>query len=197
MHRPRQVLSQDNATYISKYVCTFATDSSTNHAVESGQSTITNRSSSFLSFHQESYVRQIVPSQCLAQPMAMSIDVVRYWGEQALSIMGQASRVAWYAWWHSHTYLVRWKIPTLTCSLSIGQPVYETGWVSSRLSSAGMCSSALMLWCKLASMGSRHYLRSSTLAVFAVVLMGSAHLMKLLRDFRRGKTPIWTLSGCI
>ena len=48
--------------------------------------------SSFLSFHQESYVRQIVPSQCLTQPMAMSLAVVRSWGEQAVSIMGQTSR---------------------------------------------------------------------------------------------------------
>ena len=47
---------------------------------------------SFLSFHQESYVGQIVPSQCLAQPMAMSLAVVRSWGEQAVSIMGQTSR---------------------------------------------------------------------------------------------------------
>ena len=49
-------------------------------------------SSSFLSFHQESYVRQIVPSQCLAQPMAMPLAVARSWGEQAVSIMGQTSR---------------------------------------------------------------------------------------------------------
>ena len=49
-------------------------------------------SSSCLSFHQESYVRQIVPSQCLAQPMAMPLAVARYWGEQAVSIMGQTSR---------------------------------------------------------------------------------------------------------
>ena len=45
-----------------------------------------------MSFHQESYVSQIVPSQCLAQPMAMSLDIVRSWGEQAVSIMGQTSR---------------------------------------------------------------------------------------------------------
>ena len=49
-------------------------------------------SSSFLSFHQESYVRQIVPSQCLEQSMAMSLAVARSWGEQAVSIMGQTSR---------------------------------------------------------------------------------------------------------
>ena len=45
-----------------------------------------------MSFHYESYVHQIVPSQCLAQPMAMSLAIVRSWGEQAVSIMGQNSR---------------------------------------------------------------------------------------------------------
>ena len=42
--------------------------------------------------HQESYVRQTVPSQCLAHPMAMPLAIVRSWGEQAVSIMGQTSR---------------------------------------------------------------------------------------------------------
>ena len=32
-------------------------------------------------------------------------------------------------------------------------------------------------------------------AAFAVVLMGSVHLMKLFRDFRRGTTPRYPLSG--
>ena len=49
-------------------------------------------SSSFVSFHHESYVSQIVLSKCLAQPMAMSLAVVRSWGDQAVSIMGQTSR---------------------------------------------------------------------------------------------------------
>ena len=49
-------------------------------------------SSLVLSFHQESYVCQIVSSQCLAQPMAMTLAVVRSWGEQAVSVMGQTSR---------------------------------------------------------------------------------------------------------
>ena len=48
-------------------------------------------SSSFLSFHHESQVGQIVPSQCLAQPMAMPLAIVRSWGEQAVFIMGQTS----------------------------------------------------------------------------------------------------------
>ncbi len=34
-------------------------------------------------------------------------------------------------------------------------------------------------------------------AAFAVVLMGSVHLMKLFRDFMRGTTPRYPLSGCI
>ena len=34
----------------------------------------------------------IVPSQCLAQPIAMSLAVVSSKGEQAVSIMGQTSR---------------------------------------------------------------------------------------------------------
>ena len=35
---------------------------------------------------------QIVPSKCLAQPMAMSLAVVRSWGEQAVFIIWQTSR---------------------------------------------------------------------------------------------------------
>ena len=35
---------------------------------------------------------QIVPSQCMAQPMAIPLAVVRSWVEQAVYIMGQTSR---------------------------------------------------------------------------------------------------------
>ena len=35
---------------------------------------------------------QIVPFQCLGQPMAMQLAIVMYWVEQAVSIMGQTSR---------------------------------------------------------------------------------------------------------
>ena len=59
---------------------------------------------------------------------------------------------------------------------------------------AGRCSSALMLRCTLASRGSSRSLHSSMRAAFAVVLMGSVHLMKLFRDFRRGTTPRCPLS---
>ena len=57
-----------------------------------GRHKATRSSSSFLSFHHESYVRQIVPSQCLAQPMAMPSAVVRSWGGQTVCIVGQTSR---------------------------------------------------------------------------------------------------------
>ena len=49
-------------------------------------------SSSFLSLHQESYGRQSVPSQWLAQPVAMPLAVVRSRGDQAVPIMEQTSR---------------------------------------------------------------------------------------------------------
>ena len=83
-------------------------------------------SSPFLSFHQESYVRQMVPSQCLAQPMAMPLAVSRSWGEQAVSIMGQTSRCC---------MLCLMPQSHVSCSLEnrhfnillTGQPVYATG----------------------------------------------------------------------
>ena len=62
---------------------------------------------------------------------------------------------------------------------------------------AGRCSSALMLRCTLASRGSSRSLHNSKRTAFAVVLMGSVHLMKLFRDFRRGTTPRCPLSGCL
>ena len=61
---------------------------------------------------------------------------------------------------------------------------------------AGRCSSALMLRCTLASRGSSRSLHSSMRA-FAVVLMGSVHLVKPFRDFRHGTTPRCPLSGCL
>ena len=50
------------------------------------------------------------------------------------SSWGRPVDVAWSAWCHSHKSLFRLNIPTLTCSLLTGQPVYATGWVPSRLS---------------------------------------------------------------
>ena len=152
-----------------------------------------------MSFHQESYVRQIVPSQCLAQPMAMSLAVVRYWGKQAVSIIGQTSRCC--------------LMPQSQVSCSLENPHFNMftldrpTCVRSRLSSfqvvqgfsapAGRCSSALMLRCTLMSRGSSRSLHSSKRAAFAVVLMGLVHVIKLFRDLRRGTTPICPLSGCL
>ena len=62
---------------------------------------------------------------------------------------------------------------------------------------AGRGSSALMLRCTLASRGSSRSLHSSMRSAFAVVLIGSVHLMKLFRDFRRGTTPRCPLSACL
>ena len=62
---------------------------------------------------------------------------------------------------------------------------------------AGRCSSALMLRCTLASRDSSRSLHNAMRAAFAVVLMGSVHMMKLFRDFRRDTTPRCPLSGCL
>ena len=62
---------------------------------------------------------------------------------------------------------------------------------------AGRCSSALMLRCTLASRGSSRSLHSSNRAAFAVVLMGLVHVIKLLRDLKRGTIPRCLLSGCL
>ena len=112
--------------------------------------------SSLLSFHQESYVRQTVPSQCLAQPMAMPLAIVRSWGEQAVSIMWQTSRCCMVC-----------LMPQSQISCSLENPHFNMftldrpTCVRSRLSAfhfvqgfsapAGRCSSALMLRCTLAS----------------------------------------------
>ena len=55
---------------------------------------------------------------------------------------------------------------------------------------AGRCSSVPMLKCTLASRGSNRSLHHNSMrAAFAVALVGSVHLTKLFRDFRRGTTP--------
>ena len=127
---------------------------------------IDRQSSSFLSFHQELYVRQIVPSQCLAQPMAMPLAVARSWGEQAVSIMGQTSRCCMVCLMpQSH----------VSCSLenphfsifTLDRPTCERNRlrafqvVQGFSAPAGRCSSGLMLRCTLASRGSSRSLHSS------------------------------------
>ena len=45
--------------------------------------------------------------------------------------------------------------------------------------------------------GSSRSLHNPMRAAFAVVLMGSVHLIKLFRDFRRDTTPRCPLGGCL
>ena len=119
-----------------------------------------------------------------------------------MSIMGQTSRCCMVCLMpQSH----------VSCSLenphfnmfTLDRPTCVRNWLSAfqvvQLFSApaGRCSSGLMLRCTLASRGSSRSLHSSIRAAFAVVLMGSVHLMKLFRDFRRGTTPRCPLSGCL
>ena len=112
-------------------------------------------------------VRQTVPSECLAQPMTMPLTIVRSWGEQAVSIMGQTSRCCMVC-----------LVPQsqVSCSLenhhfnmfTLDRPTC----VRNRLSAfqvvqgfsapAGRCSSALLLRFTLASRGSSISLHSST-----------------------------------
>ena len=142
------------------------------------------------------------PPQCLTQSMAMSLAVVRSWGEQAVSIMGQTSRCCMVC-----------LTPQSQVSCSLENPHFNMftldrpTCVRSRLSAfqvvqgfsapAGRCSSALMLRCTLASRGSSRSLHSSNRAAFAVVLMCLVNVIKLLRDLRRGTTPRCPLSGCL
>ena len=137
-------------------------------------------SSSFLSFHQESYVSQSVPSQCLAQPMAMSLAVVRFWGEQAVSIMGQTSRSCMVCLMPQSQISGSLENPhfsmfTLDRPTCVRYRLRAFQVVQGFSAPAGRCSSALMLRCTLASM----------------------HAIKLFRDLRRGTTPRCLLSGCL
>ena len=95
---------------------------------------------SFLSSHQ-SHFSQIVPSQCLAQPMEMPLAVVRSWVEQAVFIMGQTSRCCMVCLMPQSRVSVSFEYPhfDMTSSLLTGQPSYATGWVPSRLSRGSLC----------------------------------------------------------
>ena len=140
------------------------------------------------------------PPPCLAHPMAMPLAVVRSWGEQAVSIMGQTSRCCMVCLMtQSH----------VSCSLenphfnmfTLDRPTCLRNRFSAfqvvQGFSAGRCSSSLMLKCILASRSSSRSLHSSMREAFAIVLMGSVHLIKLFRDFRRCTTPGCPLSGCL
>ena len=103
---------------------------------------------------------QIVPSQCLAQPMAMSLAVARSWGVHAVSIMGQTSRCCIVCLIpQSHIISGSFEYPHLSI-IALDRPTC----VRNRLSAfhvgqgfsapAGRCSSAQMSRCTLASRGS-------------------------------------------
>ena len=159
-------------------------------------------SSSFLSLHQESYVSQIVPSQYLAQPMAMSLAFVRSWGEQAVSIVEQTSRCCMVCLMpqsqvsgsveNPHFNMLTLDRPSCVRSLLSAFQV-----VSGFSAPAGRCSSALMSRCTLASRGSGRSRHSSKRAAFAAVSIGLVHVIKLFRDLRRGTTPRCPLRGCL
>ena len=133
--------------------------------------------------------------------MAMPLAIVRSWGEQAVSIMGHTSRCCMVCLMPQSQVSVSFEYPHFDM-FNLDQPTC----VRNRLSAfqvvrgfsapAGRCSSALMFRCTLASRGSSRSRHSSRRAAFAVVLMGSVHLMKLFSDLRRGTTPRCPLSGC-
>ena len=143
-----------------------------------------------------------MPSQCLAQPMAMSLAVVRSWGEQAVSIMWQTSRCCMVC-----------LVPQSQFSGSLENPHFNMftldrpTCVRNRLSAfqvvqglsapAGRCSSALMPRCTLASRGSSRSRHSSKRAAFAVVLMGLVHVTKLMSDgaIPTNTTDCWYFSA--
>ena len=114
-------------------------------------------SSSSLSFHQLHVSHQIVPSQCLIQPMAMQVAVARYWIEQAVFIMGQTSRccmvclmpvtISWVVWiaplWQIHSWPAKLCTQTVEClpgcpgMLSASWEVFVSTDVLCTLSSRG------------------------------------------------------------
>ena len=129
----------------------------------------------------------------LAQPMAMPLAVVRSWIEQAVFIMGQTSRCCMVFLMPQSPVYVSLEYPDLSM-FTLDSPNLCTQPVECLLGCpgfsvpAGRCSSALMR-CTLASRGSSRSLHNSMRPAFAAVLMGSVHLIKLFRDFRRGTTP--------
>ena len=130
-----------------------------------------------LSFPKEPYACQIVPSQCLAQPMAMLLAVVRSWGEQPVSIMGQTSRCCMVC-----------LMPQSQVSCSLGTPHFNMftldrpTCVRNRLSAfqvvqgisvpAGRCSSALMLKAKMSEISiDTHQLHYIPLYHFTIIFI--------------------------
>ena len=104
--------------------------------------------------------------QCLAYSMAMPLAIVRSWGEQAVSIMGQTSRCRMVCLMPQPQVFCSLKNPhfnmfTLdrpTCVLYRLSAFQVVGGLSAP---AGRCSSALILRCTLASRGSSRSLHNS------------------------------------
>ena len=130
---------------------------------------------------QESYVSKIVSPLWLAQPMAMSLAVVRSWESRQCPSWGRPVGVG-------GPCCMVCLMPQSQVSGSLENPHFKMftldrpTCVRNRLSAfqvvqgfsvpAGRCSSALMSRCTLASRGSSRSLHSSKRAAFAVVLMG-------------------------
>ena len=136
--------------------------------------------------------------------MAMSLAVVRSWGEQAVSIMGETSRCCMVCLMPQSQVSGSLENPhfnmfTLDRPTCVRNQLSAFQVVQGFSAPAGRCSSALnqMSRCTLASRGSSRSLHSSKRAAFAVVLMGLVHVIKLFGDLRRGTTPRYPLSGCL
>ena len=148
------------------------------------------------------HIRQIVPSQCLAQPMAMlSRCSIRSWYiEQAVFIMGQTSICCMICLMSPSHVSASFENPhfnMFTLDPANLLSVFPVHVVHGFSEPAGRCSSALMLRCTLASSGSSRSLHNSMRASFVIVLMVSVILIKLFRDFRRCTTPRCPLNGCL
>ena len=89
-----------------------------------------------------------MPSQCLAQPMAMSLAVVRSWGEQAVFIMGQTSRCCMVCLMPQSQVYVSFEYPhfdmfTLDRPTCVRNRLSAFQVVQGKSAPAGRCSSAL------------------------------------------------------
>ena len=107
-----------------------------------------------------------MPFQCLAQPMAMPLAVVRSWVEQAVFIMGQTSRCCMVclmpqsqvscSFEYSQLSMFNLDRPSCVCNRLRAFQV-----VQGFSAPAGRYSSALMLRCTLVSRGSSRSLHNS------------------------------------
>ena len=121
-----------------------------------------------------------MPSQCLAQPMAIPLTVVRSWGEQAVSIMGPTSRCCMVCLMRQSQVSVSFEYPHFDM-FTLDRPTYVCNQLIAFQVVQGFSAPA--------GRGSSRSLHSSKRAAFAVVLMSLVHVIKLFRDFRCGTTP--------